>query len=117
MLAALEDYLHPPQMVVLRGDAAGIEHWRGELDRFYAPSRMLFAIPSDAMGLPPALADRRPPVTAAGARPAAHPRNGAHDAVIAYLCQGSHCSAPIASLPELVRHLRLQLDSIPEDRS
>ena len=33
------------------------------------------------------------------------------DAVIAYLCQGSQCSAPITSLAELVRNLRLQLDS------
>ncbi len=104
MLAALEDYLQPPQTVVLRGGGEAVERWRVELDRLYAPSRMLLAIPSEATGLPAALADKRPPA----------PRlAGDHD-VIAYLCRGSACSAPIASLPDLVRHLRLQLEPTAE---
>jgi len=99
MLTALEEWLQPPQTVVLRGTAAAIERWRIDIDRLYAPRRMLLAIPSDAGALPAGLADKRPPA-------AAH-----DDAVIAYLCQGSQCSAPITSLAELVRNLRLQLDS------
>ena len=123
MLTALEEYLDPPQAVVLRGESASIERWRTELDRLYAPSRMLLAIPSDATGLPPGLADKRPPAPGpfapagarAGASPGAPAGAAAGDAVMAYFCQGSQCSAPITSLPELVRHLRLQLDSPPED--
>ena len=107
MLTALEEYLEPPQTVVLRGAAAAAERWRAELDCLYAPTRMLLAIPSNATGLPPGLADK--------AAPAADGAVGG-DAVIAYLCRGSQCSAPIATLPELVRHLRLRLDSPPEAR-
>jgi hypothetical protein len=93
MLTALEEYLQPPQAVVLRGAAAGVARWHAELDRLYAPRRLLLAIPGEATGLPPGLADKRPP--------------GDAGAVIAYLCEGSQCSAPIDTLPELVRNLRL----------
>jgi uncharacterized protein YyaL (SSP411 family) len=101
MLNALEDYLRPPQAVVLRGAAEGVERWRAELDHLYAPQRILLAIPGDAARLPPGLADKRP-ATEPGA-------------VIAYLCEGSQCAAPINNLPELVRNLRLRLEASPEE--
>jgi len=97
MLTALEEYLHPPQTVILRGEAASIAHWRAELDRLYAPRRMLLAIPADAQRLPAALAAKTAPTW--HGIPA-----------LAYLCEGSSCSAAIDSLPELVQRLRLQLD-------
>jgi len=101
MLNALEDYLRPPQAVVLRGAAGDVEGWRAELDRLYAPHRILLAIPDSVGSLPPGLADKRP---------AAAP-----GAVIAYLCEGSHCAAPIDTLPELLRNLRLRLEAHPEE--
>ncbi|EQD55614.1 hypothetical protein B1A_11883, partial [mine drainage metagenome] len=39
MLTALDELLHPPQIVILRGEASAIEAWRRELARLYAPRR------------------------------------------------------------------------------
>ena len=90
LLTTLEEYLQPPESIILRGDRAAIEGWRRELTRLYAPRRMILAIPADAPALHPALADK----TARGA-------------AVAYVCQGSTCSAPIADLGELIKRLRL----------
>jgi hypothetical protein len=106
MLAALEEYLHPPQAVVLRGAAGAIGRWRDDIDRLYAPRRLLLAIPDGAAGLPPALAAKVP---------AGRGRDGAAGRAVAYLCEGAQCSPPIDTLPELVRRLRLQLDTPPTE--
>jgi len=94
MLAALEEYLAPPRIVILRGEAAEIGRWQRELARLYAPHRLTFAIPHDATGLPAALATKPP-----------------QGAAVAYLCRGSTCSAPIDTLSVLLRDLRLGLAS------
>jgi uncharacterized protein YyaL (SSP411 family) len=88
LLNAAEDLLSPPQMLIIRGDAAEAAAWSQNLNRMYAPSRMVFAIPADAAGLPPALADKR-----------------AGPSTVAYLCSGTTCSAPLADLGDLVRRL------------
>ncbi len=88
MLHALEDYLQPPQIVILRGPAAAIEPWRRELNAVFAPRRWTLAVPADATGLPPAIASK----------PAA-------DGALAYVCRGTQCSAPIDSLAALTREL------------
>ncbi len=84
LLIALEEYLRPPQIVILRGELREIDAWRRELAKAYAPRRMVLAIPADARDLPAALAEKAPRRRA-----------------VAYLCQGSVCSAPIHSLAEL----------------
>jgi hypothetical protein len=89
MLTALEEYLHPPQVVILRGRATEVAQWSRSLAPLYAPRRMVFAIPDDAAGLPQALAAKTP-------------RGG----TVAYLCEGPQCSAPIDELSRLVRRLR-----------
>jgi len=89
MLTALEEYLHPPQVVILRGEAPEVTAWSKALAPLYAPRRLVLAIPSDATGLPAALAAKAP-------RPA----------TVAYLCEGPACSEPIDDLPRLVRLLR-----------
>lgn len=94
MLTALEEHLQPPEIIVLRGELAEIERWQREIDKLYAPRRMVLAVPADARDLPPALATK--PV---------------QDKPVAYLCRGPTCSAPIDSLATLVRDLRLELDS------
>ena len=89
LLSALEELLNPPEILILRGEAATIESWRRDLSRLYAPRRLVLAVPADASDLPPALADK--------------PARG--DAV-AYICKGSVCSAPLQSLSGIVTHLR-----------
>jgi len=90
MLTVLEEYLHPPESIVLRGEPAQIDAWQRELGKLYAPRRMIFAIASDAPDLPSAFADKAP-----------------RGPAVAYLCQGSTCSAPITDLGELVQRLRV----------
>ena len=41
MLLALEDYLQPPQIVILRGEPARIEPWQRELNAGFAPRRWI----------------------------------------------------------------------------
>ncbi len=60
LLAALEELLNPPEIVILRGAAAAIEAWRRQLARSYSPRRLVLAVPADVPGLPPALADKAP---------------------------------------------------------
>jgi len=102
LLGALEELLAPPETVVLRGEARTIEGWRLALARFYAPHRLVLAIPAETVGLPPALADKTP---------RAFP--------VAYICRGSTCSAPLDSLEVLTEQLReegAQPQPLPPDR-
>jgi len=89
LLIALDEWLEPPAIVILRGDAQEIEQWRSELDRTYAPRRLVFAIPADAAELPAALAEKSP-----------------RAAPTAYICRGTTCSEPIQSLAGLVAMTR-----------
>ncbi len=90
LLTALEELLHPPQIVLIRGEAEAVESWQRELARLYAPRRIVLGLGMEAAGLPPALADK----------PA---RAGS---TIAYVCRGSTCSAPLDSLGALTSELR-----------
>ncbi len=90
LLLAAEEYLHPPQTIVLRGSLDAMSEWRAICAKDYAPRRLTLAIPTDATGLPGALAHRKP-----------------RDGVVAYVCDGLACSAPLetpgaleAALPE-----------------
>jgi uncharacterized protein YyaL (SSP411 family) len=89
LLMALEEMLHPPEIVVLRGDRATIESWRRELAKLYSPRRMVLAVPADAPDLPAAIAEKTP-----------------RGAAVAYVCRGNVCGEPIASFPELAEALR-----------
>jgi uncharacterized protein YyaL (SSP411 family) len=83
MLVALREHLDPPEIVIIRGAAAGA--WRDALARAYAPQRLVFAIPADATDLPAALADKKPSAT-----------------TVAYICRGMTCSAPVKTLEALL---------------
>jgi uncharacterized protein YyaL (SSP411 family) len=86
LIAALEDYLRPLQILILRGPEA--PRWAHALAARYTASRMVFAIPADTPDLPAAIA----------AKPAQGPG-------VAYLCTGATCLAPITRLEDLERAL------------
>ena len=90
LLQALEEALHPPEIVILRGPSEVIERWRRQLAAVYAPRRWVLAIPADAGpgSLPPALAAKAAP-----------------SAGVAYLCRGSQCSPPLTDLAALTQAL------------
>jgi len=91
LVNALEDFLSSMQILVVRGEALSAAHWASTLSALYAPTRMIFAIPSDAE-LPAALAAKRPSET-----------------TVAYLCTGMTCSAPLDSLEEVARTFKLRV--------
>jgi len=85
LLEALEEYLTPPEIVIVR--ERGVENaWQRELGKLYAPHRLVFSIAGDLEGLHAAIADKKP---------------GA--ATRAYVCRGSTCSPPVDSLADLIR--------------
>ncbi len=88
LLAALEELLEPPQIVILRGEPAKLQEWQGQLAKLYAPHRLVLGVPSSLADLHPALADK----TARGT-------------AVAYVCRGNTCSAPIDSLSGLLHEL------------
>jgi len=89
LLAALEELLNPPEIIVLRGEPDKIESGRRELAKLYSPHQMVLAIPADTRDLPAALAEKKP-----------------RGPAVAYVCRGSSCSAPIDSLEALVANQR-----------
>jgi uncharacterized protein len=91
LVNALEDFLSSMQILVIRGREPSAAQWAKDLGALYAPTRMVFAIPTDAE-LPPALAAKRP-----------------HTETVAYLCTGMTCSAPLADHQEISRALRLRV--------
>ena len=91
MLTALEEFLDPPQTIVLRGRGESLERWRARCAAPYAPRRFVVAVPDDADRLPGLLADRVP-------LPGGEP--------VAYVCEGHRCDAPITAFDELVAALR-----------
>jgi hypothetical protein len=93
MLNALEEYLDPVEIVVVRGSGSSAAEWSAALAQLYAPRRMVLAIPDDAGGLPEPLASKRA-------------RNG----TVAYLCRGPQCSEPVDDLPRLIGYLRTALN-------
>jgi uncharacterized protein len=89
LLTALDEMLHPPEIVLLRGDPEMIGSWRRELAKLYSPRRMVLAVPAGAPDLPAAIAEKTP-----------------QGAAVAYVCRGNVCGEPIASFPELADALR-----------
>jgi len=86
LLEALQEYLEPPEIIIVRARAQDGDGWQRELGKLYAPHRMVFSIPAELDGLDAAIADKQ-----------------AGDATRAYVCRGSTCSPPVESLGDLVR--------------
>lgn len=97
LLNALEEYLHEPVIVVIRGDADDARNWARQLDALYAPRQLVYAIPANATNLPGALAER-----------------AARDGTVAYVCEGTQCSAPVTALDDLAATLSASEGAAPE---
>jgi len=89
LLSALEEFLNPPEIIVIRGAAAEIERWRDSAARLYAPSRLLFAIDEEQTNLPGILAERAP----------------VPGETVAYRCVGTHCELPVTTWEALAASL------------
>ncbi len=81
LLRALEEALAPPEIIVLRGPAEQMAHWRRALGA--RPRRMVLALPNGTADLPAILAKPE------------------SDHVNAWVCRGVSCSAPTANLEAL----------------
>jgi uncharacterized protein YyaL (SSP411 family) len=90
LLNAVQEYLTPPEIIVLRGDRAEIARWADSAGRLYAPSRLIFSIDSDESDLPGLLAERK-----------AIPGE-----TVAYRCMGTHCELPVTSWEALATGLQ-----------
>lgn len=86
LLVALEQSLSPPQIVILRGQADALAQWESTLRRG-SPHILVFALPSELLGLPSSL--NKPSAT--------------DNAVNAWVCQGVKCLPKIIDLQELLR--------------
>ncbi len=91
LLTALEEYLDPPETVLLRGAGAALGQWQRRATTRYAPRRLVLAIPAAESGLP-----GLPGLRAA-------PTGGD---VTAWICRGQHCEAPVTEFHTLDMTLR-----------
>jgi uncharacterized protein YyaL (SSP411 family) len=87
LITALDEYLEPPEVIIIRGTATEAEEWSRSISAIYAPRRLVYAIPADAR-LPQSLATKQ-----------------AANTTIAYVCRGTACTAPINSLQQLASEL------------
>ena len=89
LLLAIEEYLHPPQIIILRGADPDLAVWQARAHQFYCPTRMSFAIPHHVDDLPKLMAHREPGT-----------------GVVAYVCEGHHCDSPLSKADEFDETLR-----------
>jgi uncharacterized protein len=85
---ALSEFLMPPSMVILRGEASKIAAWHNEINKKYYPHHLFFYLDELATDLPPALQ-----------------RELSQD-VNAWVCQGVVCSQSVSNLQQLLNDLQ-----------
>ncbi len=88
LLFALREYLHPPTIIILRGESKYFSEWQNIFFQHYLPHHLCFALPTDTQ-LPEVL---QKPV----------PEKG----VAAYICQGQTCQQVIANLSEFAQYFQ-----------
>lgn len=91
LLTALEEYLIPPQIIILRGAKKLLQKWIAILHQHFVPQRLIFAIPNTVKQLPGSLAQQ----TALPGK------------VVAYICQGHQCLMPIDNIDAFKKYLNI----------
>jgi uncharacterized protein YyaL (SSP411 family) len=89
LLMALEEFLTPPEVIVIRGASDEINRWRDSAAKLYAPSRLIFSIGANEQDLPGLLAERK---AIAGE-------------TVAYRCVGTRCELPVTTWEALAGEL------------
>ena len=84
---ALEEFLTPPTMVIIRGEVSQMSAWRDVLNQTYYPHHLFFFLDENVTDLPPTLQ-----------------RNFTQD-VNAWVCKGVVCSTSMNDLRETVKTL------------
>ena len=84
---ALQEYLTPPKMVILRGNAQDLTVWKCQIIKQYQPHTLFLYLDEAVTNLPPSL------------------QRKLSEDVNAWICQGVSCAAPINNLKELLEHL------------
>ena len=84
LLIALQEWLSPPTIVILRGPSAALAEWQRVCQRDYAPQQLCFPVPDDASD-PPGLLGEHAPV--------GEPR--------AWVCDASGCRPPVDDIDTL----------------
>lgn len=85
LLIALEEYLYPPQLIILRGTEQQLPAWQAICQQDHIPNRLAFAIPTTENNLPGMLMQYM----------------AKNNNVTAYVCQGQQCLPPIIDLERL----------------
>lgn len=73
-LSALSEYLAPPEIIIVRGEAVEFEKWQKQESLNYNPHRLTFFIPDQERYLPVSLKEKHYP-----------------GYLVAYQCKGYHC--------------------------
>ena len=81
LLLAVEEYVEPPQTIIVRGTEPALAAWQARSLQHYSPGRLCFAIPADVDNLPGLLNERK-----------------SDEGTVAYLCEGHVCGPPIKDL-------------------
>ncbi len=89
MLTALEEYLEPGDVVIIRGSGDELHEWHRLAGIVYNPSRQVYAIDRDTDNLPDVLAAKT-----------------MIDGTTAYICAGNTCSEPITDIATFASALK-----------
>lgn len=90
LLQALEEFLYLPQMVILRGSEQSLVKWQDACQKDFEPRRLVFAIPETETDLAGVL----------------NQQVAQKNKVLAYICSGTKCLAPIDDFAKLEEVLR-----------
>ena len=85
LLNTFEGIITAPMTIIIRGAKSDIENWQKIFQSSYKPNISIYAIPLDCENLPPALSTKV----------------GNDKGVVAYICEGMQCRAPVDDIKQL----------------
>lgn len=88
LLSALNEYLTPPNVLIIRSRADDESNWHVLTQQYYLATTMVYTIPAEELPHPTLAA------------------KAASDTSLAYPCSGLQCQSPLANIAELAAYLR-----------